>query len=68
MEKMWPGDASMEEREDVRKIEKRKRKLMKWIEMGYLTKLGEEYFKKELMKEINKTERKYRDGDSGKSV
>ena len=61
MEKMWPGDASMEEREDVRKIEKRKRKLKKWIEMGYLTKQGEEYFKKELLKEINRTEKRYRD-------
>ena len=61
MERMWPGDASMEEREDVRKLEKRKRKLKKWIEMGYLTKQGEDYFKKELLKDINKTERKYRD-------
>ena len=60
MEKMW-SEVSMEEREDVRKIEKRKRKLKKWIEMGYLTKQGEEYFKKELLKEINRTERKYRD-------
>ena len=62
MERMWPGDASMEEREDVRKLEKRKRKLKKWIEMGYLTKQGEDYFKKELLKDINRTERKYRDG------
>ena len=62
MERMWPGDASMEEREDVRKLEKRKRKLKKRIEMGYLTKQGEDYFKKELLKDINRTERKYRDG------
>ena len=61
MEKMWPGDASMEEREDVRKIEKRTRMLKKWIKMGYLTKQGEDYFRNELLKEVKKTEKKYRE-------
>ena len=60
MEKMW-SDCSREEHEDVNKLNRRILKLKKWIEMGYLTKQGEEYFKKELLKEINRTEKKYRD-------
>lgn len=61
-EKYW-SDCSKEEREDVSKLEKRKRKLMKYISLGYLSAQGEEYFKKELDKEIKKTEKKWRNDE-----
>ena len=67
MEKMW-SDCSREEHEDVNKLNRRILKLKKFISLDYLTDKGKEYFRKELLKDINKTERKYRDGDSGKSV
>lgn len=59
MEKMW-SDCSAEERDEVAKLEKQKRKLMKYISLGYLSKEGEKYFKHELDKLIVRTERKYR--------
>ena len=66
-EKLW-SECSPEEKAEVSKLEKQKKKLMKYIGLGYLSKEGEKYFKKELDKLIRRTERKYRDGDSGKSV
>lgn len=60
MAKMW-SECPPEEKEDVRKLEKRIKTLEKYISLGYLTKQGEEYFRKELLKEVKKTERKYRE-------
>ena len=37
------------------------RKLKKYISLGYLTEKGKDYFTQELMKDVNKVERKYRD-------
>lgn len=66
-EKLW-SECSPEEHQEVNALSKRIKKLKKYLALGYLSKQGEEYFTRELMKDINKTERKYRDGDSGKSV
>ena len=60
MEKLW-SDCSKEEHKDARILEKRKRKLEKYISLGYLTKQGEEYFKKDLLKDVNRIEKRYRD-------
>lgn len=59
-EKLW-SECSPEEKAEVSKLEKQKKKLMKYIGLGYLSKEGEKYFKKELDKLIKRTERKYRD-------
>ena len=67
MEKMW-SDCSREEHEDVNKLNRRILKLKKFISLNYLTENGKEYFRKELLKEVNRTERKYRDGSPGESV
>ena len=58
-EKLWE-ECSKEEKAEYRKLEKRKEKLMKIIELGFLTKAGEEYFKKDLDNEVQKLERKWR--------
>ena len=55
------SECSAEERDEIAKLEKRIRKLKKYISMGYLTEKGKDYFTKELMKDVNKVERKYRD-------
>lgn len=60
MEKLW-SECTPEEKAEVSKLEKQKKKLMKYIGLGYLSKEGEKYFKKELDKLIMRTERKYRD-------
>ena len=67
MEKMW-SDCSKEEHEDVNKLNRRILKLKKFISLNYLTENGKEYFRKELLKEVNRTEKRYRDGDPGESV
>ena len=67
MEKLW-CECSKQEHEDVNKLNRRIKKLQKFITLGYLTEEGTKYFQKELMKEVNRTEKRYRDGDSGKSV
>lgn len=67
MEKMW-SECSKQEHEDVNKLNRRILKLKKFISLDYLTDKGKEYFRKELLKEVNRTEKRYRDGDSGKSV
>ena len=61
-EKLW-SECSPEEKAEVSKLEKQKKKLMKYIGLGYLSKEGEKYFKKELDKLIRRTERKYREQD-----
>ena len=60
MEKMW-SDCSKQEHEDVNKLNRRILKLKKFISLDYLTDKGKEYFRKELLKEVNRTERKDRD-------
>lgn len=60
MEKLW-SECSKAEHEDVNKLNRRILKLNKFISLNYLTENGKEYFRKELLKEVNKTERKYRD-------
>ena len=59
-EKMW-SDCSKQEHEDVNKLNRRILKLKKFISLDYLTDKGKEYFRKELLKEVNRTERKDRD-------
>ena len=63
MEKLW-SECSPEEHEDVNKLNRRITKLKKFISLNYLTEEGKKYFRKELMKEVNRTERKYRDEQS----
>lgn len=60
MEKLW-CECSKAEHEDVNKLNRRILKLKKFISLNYLTENGKEYFRKELLKEVNKTERKWRD-------
>lgn len=59
MVKLWE-ECSNEEKEEYKKLEKKKEKLMKIIELGFLTKTGEEYFKKDLDDQIKRLERKWR--------
>ena len=66
-EKLW-SECSPAERDEITKLEKRIRKLKKYISLGYLTEKGKEYFTKELLKDVNRVERKYKDGSPGKSV
>ena len=61
MEKMW-SECSRVEHEDVNKLNRRILKLKKFITLNYLTEKGKEYFRKELLKEVNRTEKRYRDG------
>ena len=56
------SECTPEERNEIRELEKMKRKLFKYISLGYLSEEGEKYFKEELDKLIRRTERKYRDG------
>ena len=58
-EKLW-CECSKQEHEDVNKLNRRILKLKKFISLDYLTEEGKKYFRKELLKEVNKTERKYR--------
>lgn len=60
-EKMW-SECSKQEHEDVNKLNRRILKLKKFITLNYLTEKGKEYFRKELLKEVNRTEKRYRDG------
>ena len=66
-EKLW-CECSKQEHEDVNKLNRRILKLKKFISLDYLTEEGKKYFRKELLKEVNKTERKYRNGSPGESV
>ena len=66
-DKLW-SECSQQEHEDVNKLNRRILKLKKFISLDYLTDKGKEYFRKELLKEVNKTERKYKDGSAGESV
>lgn len=55
------SECSAQERDEISRLEKRIRKLKKYISLGYLTEEGKKYFRKELLKDVNKVERKYRD-------
>ena len=59
-EKLW-CECSKQEHEDVNKLNRRILKLKKFISLDYLTDKGKEYFRKELLKEVNRTEKKYRE-------
>ena len=58
-EKLW-SECSKAEHEDVNRLNRRITKLKKFISLDYLTEEGKKYFRKELLKEVNKTEKRYR--------
>ena len=61
------SECSKEEQSEIRKLERRKKQLQMIIDLGYLTKEGEAFFKKDLDDEIVRIERKYRNGKKGSS-
>lgn len=58
--KEW-SECTAQEKDEVRELEKRIRKLKKYISLGYLTEEGKKYFTSELEKDIKRTEKRYRD-------
>lgn len=59
-EKLW-CECSPEEHQEVNALSKRIKKLKKYLSLGYLSKQGEEYFTRELLKDINRTEKRWRE-------
>lgn len=59
-EKLW-SECSPEEHQEVNALSKRIKKLKKYLSLGYLSKQGEEYFTRELLKDINRTEKRWRE-------
>ena len=59
-EKLW-SECSPEEHQEVNALSKRIKKLKKYLALGYLSKQGEEYFTRELLKDINRTEKRWRE-------
>ena len=59
-EKLW-SECSPEEHQEVNALSKRIKKLKKYLSLGYLSKQGKEYFTRELLKDINRTEKRWRE-------